>query len=192
VDRVCASSQGGVDQQIAAEVGVRWRRTGQPDRCVCLADVRAVRVCIGEHRDGVQSQIAAGTKDPASYLGPVGDEDAADLAVRAISVLQAQIITASDRTRVVIPISDPSVNRIGGLRVKSYVAGPLMIEWTVVTVNAGCPAGSAAPLLPSKYRLVSSRLVASCRDVRVRVRACNMCMCMCMCVCLSVCLSVRR
>lgn len=48
------------------------------------------------------------------------------------------IDVAGDRTRVIVPISDAQVARTGGLRVKPYAAGPLTIDWFVVTVDPLC------------------------------------------------------
>lgn len=47
----------------------------------------------------------------------------------------------SERTRVIIPIDDTDVDRSGRLWVKSYIGGPLTIEWAVIAIAPGC-AGS--------------------------------------------------
>ena len=47
------------------------------------------------------------------------------------------------RTRIVIPIHDTEVDRVGRLWIKPYAAGELRIEWALVAVDAGCPEQAA-------------------------------------------------
>ena len=60
------------------------------------------------------------------------------LALPAGSRAPYGITIAADRTRIVVPIDDADVPRANALRIRPYVAGPLSIEWTVVTVDAAC------------------------------------------------------
>lgn len=62
------------------------------------------------------------------------------LALPATARAPFSINIAIDRTRIVIPISDPVVPRSGALRIKPFAAGSLAIDWFVATVDPSCPA----------------------------------------------------
>ena len=73
--RVATASQGGGDQQIAAQVGVGGGVAGERPRHVGFAHVRRVGVGFGEDGDRADAHAAAGADDPAGDLAAVGDQD---------------------------------------------------------------------------------------------------------------------
>ena len=60
------------------------------------------------------------------------------LAVPSGSRAPFDIRFGSGRTRVIIPIDDSDVDRNGRLWVKSYIGGPLTIEWAVIAIAPNC------------------------------------------------------
>lgn len=60
-------------QPLDVEVGRRTDAT-EPHRDVGQPNVQRVRVVIGVHRDGAETQVGSGPKDPNRDLPPVDDE----------------------------------------------------------------------------------------------------------------------
>ncbi len=78
VDGVRAGGERGLDDEVAAQVGVGGGGAGQADGRIGLADVQRVRVGIGVDGDGGQAQGTGGAEDAAGDLAAIGDEDRAD------------------------------------------------------------------------------------------------------------------
>ncbi|PQM48935.1 hypothetical protein C1Y40_00842 [Mycobacterium talmoniae] len=75
MNRVGAGGAGGVEDEIAAQIGLGGGVARQPDRGVGGADMGGVGVGVGEHRDGADAHRAAGREDPAGDFAAVGDQD---------------------------------------------------------------------------------------------------------------------
>lgn len=75
VHGVRARAQGGLHDQVAAQIRVRGRRPRQPYRLVGHTRVEGVLVGVRVHGDGPDPQLTAGAEDPAGDLAPIGHED---------------------------------------------------------------------------------------------------------------------
>lgn len=75
MDGVRARGQGGLDDEVAAQVGVGGCGAGQADGRVGLPYVQGVGVGVGMDGDGVQAEGSGGTEDPYRDLAAVGDEE---------------------------------------------------------------------------------------------------------------------
>ncbi len=78
MDGVGAGSVGSVDEQVGAQIGVGRRVAGQVHSGVGLGDVRRGGVRVGVDGDGRDAEVAAGAKDPAGDLAPVGHQHRRD------------------------------------------------------------------------------------------------------------------
>jgi hypothetical protein len=75
MDRLGAGTSRGVEDRVAAQVALLRPRAADVHRLVAGGDVRRVRVGVGIHGDGAQSQFSRSARDAARDLAAVRDED---------------------------------------------------------------------------------------------------------------------
>ena len=110
MDRVRAGAEGGIEDQVRAQVGVGARRSGQPHRGVGLRDVRRVGVGIGEHRDGADPEGPAGTEHPPRDLAAIRHQHPTDRhrhRTPLIPVINSPIWSGSDPFALLIRAGTP-------------------------------------------------------------------------------------
>src|ERR1700736_229589 len=75
MDGVRPCNQGGIDDPLDVEVGLRWRVTREPHGLIGLFDER--RRCVGVGVDGYRRYcvVAGGAHDTPGYLAPVGNQE---------------------------------------------------------------------------------------------------------------------
>ncbi len=75
VDRVGAGLEGGGDDEVAAEIGVRRRVARQPYGDIGVTDERRPRIGVGVDRDRTDAEVATRTEHPPRDLSAVGNEN---------------------------------------------------------------------------------------------------------------------
>lgn len=78
VHGVRAGREGGLHEQVAAQIRVGGRRAGEPYGGVGSARVEGAGIGVGVHGDGRDAEVAAGAGDTAGDLAAVGDKDGGD------------------------------------------------------------------------------------------------------------------
>ena len=101
MDGIGAGPRGGVDEEVAAEVGVRRGVAGQGDGGVAQADVARTGVGVAVHGDRLDAQAPARADDAAGDLAAVGDQQTLDHAVtsgtRRSRVLAVDLVVVDHR-----------------------------------------------------------------------------------------------